>query len=47
MKNGNISKIHNSINEWTDKGKTVEEAAKKLEIDVCHCMVNHIKPIFE
>jgi hypothetical protein len=23
--NGNISKIGNSINEWTDKGKSVEE----------------------
>jgi predicted transcriptional regulator len=31
--NTNIGKIGNSLEEWISKGKTVEEAAKKLEID--------------
>ena len=32
VNNTNIGKIHNSINDWLSKGKTVEEAAVKLEV---------------
>lgn len=33
LKNGQMAKIQLSIQDWLDKGRTVEEAAEKLEID--------------
>lgn len=33
INNGEIAKIYNSIQDWLSKGKSVSEAAEKLEIE--------------
>lgn len=33
VQNGEIAKMHNSISNWLSQGKTVEEAAEKLEVE--------------
>ena len=42
-KNGEIAKMRNSISDWLSQGKTVEEAAEKLEIDATLAWAVHLQ----
>jgi len=43
INNGEIAKINNSISDWLSQGKTVEEAAEKLEIDATLAWAIHLQ----
>ena len=40
-KNGQMAKIANSIKDWVSKGKTIEQAAEKVEIDAALAWALH------
>lgn len=43
LQNGEIAKMQQSISDWLSQGKTVEEAAEKLEIDATLAWAIHLQ----